>query len=234
NSTATKKGGLSSGDVGVIHKYNNTLIDVKFDTQPNIDTTLTIMEFVPLTKTIASFKIPNFTSGKVQLLHSLSYFHYHAPLTSAVALTQAPNIDLSATTSTPTFSIGVEPCYEISYCKLTKYTVDITVNKPYSSASLGDKGNTIRESYIHHFDASKKNVVVWEITITFLTNENDLQLLIPEYNDQWADRMQDYLNGLDEELWSCITGNSTPPPNVQAIGSSSGNSSVTDQSYRLK
>lgn len=36
----------------------------------------------------------------------------------------------------------------------------------------GDKGNTIRESYIHHFDASKKNVVVWEITITFLTNEN--------------------------------------------------------------
>nr|KAJ0203205.1 hypothetical protein LSAT_V11C500282550 [Lactuca sativa] len=122
------------------------------------------MEFVPLTKTIASFKIPNFTSGK--------YFHYHAPLTSAVALTQAPNIDLSATTSTPTFSIGVEPCYEISYCKLTKYTVDITVNKPYSSASLGDKGNTIRESYIHHFDASKKNVVVWEITITFLTNEN--------------------------------------------------------------
>ena len=45
--------------------------------------------------------------------------------------------------------------------------------------------------------------------------------------------MQDYLNGLDEEVWSCITGKSTPPPNVQAIGSSSETSSVTDQTDRL-
>ncbi|KAL4570535.1 hypothetical protein LXL04_026191 [Taraxacum kok-saghyz] len=35
-STATKKGGLSSGDVGAVYKYNNTLIDVKFDTQSNV------------------------------------------------------------------------------------------------------------------------------------------------------------------------------------------------------
>lgn len=35
-STATKKGGLSSGDVGAIYKYKNTLIDVKFDTQSNV------------------------------------------------------------------------------------------------------------------------------------------------------------------------------------------------------
>ena len=59
-------------------------------------------------------------------------------------------------------------------------------------------------------------------------------MLIPEYYDQWADRMQDYLNGLDEELWKCITGDLNPPTNVQPIGSSSGNSEVENQSDRLK
>ncbi|CAI9272476.1 unnamed protein product [Lactuca saligna] len=169
-STATKKGGLSSGDVGAIYKYKNTLIDVKFDTQSNIATTLTFTELVPSTKTIASFKLPDFTSGKLEV----QYFHYHATLTSAVALTQAPNVDLSATIGTPTFAIGAEAGYETSSSKLTKYTAGITVNKPDSSASivLGDKGDTIRASYIHHFDASKKNAAVGEITRRFSTNEN--------------------------------------------------------------
>ncbi|XP_023757104.2 uncharacterized protein LOC111905646 [Lactuca sativa] len=52
---------------------------------------------------------------------------------------------------------------------------------------------------------------------------------------QWqADRMQDYINGLDEELWSCISGNVNVPVNVQTIGSSSTNSSVDNQTDRLK
>ena len=67
-----------------------------------------------------------------------------------------------------------------------------------------------------------------------LGSSTKIPMFIPEYYDQWVDRMQDYLNGLDEELWSCITGKSTPPPNVQAIGSSSETSSVTDQVDRLK
>lgn len=28
-----------------------------------------------------------------------------------------------------------------------------------------------------------------------------IQMLLPEYYDQWADRMDDYLNGIDEHLW---------------------------------
>ena len=59
-------------------------------------------------------------------------------------------------------------------------------------------------------------------------------MLIPEYYDQWADRMQDYLNGLDEELWNCISGDRNPPTNLQPIGSSSRNSEVENQSDRLK
>lgn len=35
-STAVKKGGLSTGDVGALYKYKNTLIDVKVDTGSNV------------------------------------------------------------------------------------------------------------------------------------------------------------------------------------------------------
>ena len=61
-----------------------------------------------------------------------------------------------------------------------------------------------------------------------------IQMLIPEYYDQWVDRMQDYLNGLDEELWSCISRNVNPPTNVQPIGSSFGSSGVENQTDHLK
>ena len=46
--------------------------------------------------------------------------------------------------------------------------------------------------------------------------------------------MQNYLNGLDEELWSCISGNVNPPANVQLIGSSSASSGVENQIDRLR
>ncbi|GJX38411.1 mitochondrial outer membrane protein porin 2-like protein [Tanacetum coccineum] len=167
-SAATKKGGQSNGDVGTVYKYKNVLLDVIFDTQSTIATTLTFTEIVPSTKTIASFKLPDFTSGKVQ------YFHHHATLTSAVALNHPQTIDVSATIGTPTFSFGAEAGYESSSSKLTKYTAGISVNKPDSSASivLGDRGDTLRASYIHHFDLSKKTAAVGEISRRLSTNEN--------------------------------------------------------------
>nr|XP_043606171.1 mitochondrial outer membrane protein porin 2-like isoform X2 [Erigeron canadensis] len=169
-SSATKKGGLSSGDVGAVYKYKNTLVDVKLDTDSNIATTFTVTDIVPSTKTIASIKFPDLKSGKLEV----QYSHYHASLTSAVALSQTPTVDVSATIGTPTFVIGAEAGYETSSGNLTKYTAGISVNKPDSSASivLGDKGDTIRASYIHHLDASKKSGVVGEITRRFSTNEN--------------------------------------------------------------
>ncbi|KAI3503017.1 hypothetical protein L1887_31451 [Cichorium endivia] len=169
-STTTKKGGLSTGDVGAVYKYKNTIVDVKIDTESYIATTLTFTEILPSTKTIASFKLPDFNSGKVEV----QYFHPHASLTTAVALTQTPLVDFSATIGTPTFVIGAEAGYETSSGKLTKYTAGISVNKPDSSASivLGDKGDTIKASYIHHMDASKKSGAVGEISRRFSSNEN--------------------------------------------------------------
>ncbi|XP_023769335.1 uncharacterized protein LOC111917936 [Lactuca sativa] len=67
-----------------------------------------------------------------------------------------------------------------------------------------------------------------------LGSSTKILMLIPEYYDQWVDRMQDYLNGLDEELWNCISGEINPPAIVQPIGSSSTNSEVDNQSNRLK
>ncbi|KAL4582162.1 hypothetical protein LXL04_006703 [Taraxacum kok-saghyz] len=169
-STATKKGGLSSGDVRALYKYNNILVDVKVDTESKIATTLTFTDIVPSTKAITSFKFPDFNSGKVEV----QYYHCHANLASAISLNQTPTIDLSATLGTPSFAIGAEAGYEPSSGRFTKYTAGISVNKPEANASiiLCDKGDTIKASYIHNLDELKKTAAVGEITRRFSLNEN--------------------------------------------------------------
>ena len=67
-----------------------------------------------------------------------------------------------------------------------------------------------------------------------LGSSTKIPMLILEYYDQWADRMQDYLNGLDEDLCNCISGEINPPTTVQSIGVSSRSSEVENQSNRLK
>lgn len=101
-STAVKKGGLSTGDLAAKYKYKNTLIDVKVDTASivgyfdfleynnrmytkvnhlicllslfQISTTLTFTDVLPSTKTIASFKLPEYNSGKVHNFASAGKF----------------------------------------------------------------------------------------------------------------------------------------------------------------
>ena len=46
--------------------------------------------------------------------------------------------------------------------------------------------------------------------------------------------MEDYLNEMDEELWSCISGTAQPPLNVQNIRSLGSASAVSEQSSRLE
>ena len=55
-----------------------------------------------------------------------------------------------------------------------KYTAGLSVAKPESSASiiLGDKGDNIKTSYVHHLDQFKKSAAIGEITRKFSTNEN--------------------------------------------------------------
>ncbi|KAF3951638.1 hypothetical protein CMV_022736 [Castanea mollissima] len=169
-STAVKKGGFSTGDVAAQYKYKNAVFDVKVDTESNISTIITFTEILPSTKTIASFKVPDYNSGKLEV----QYFHDHATLTTAVALNQSPAIDFSATIGTPSIAFGAEAGYDTTTGNFTKYTAGLSVAKPDSSASiiLGDKGDSIKASYVHHLDQFKKSAAVGEITRKFSTNEN--------------------------------------------------------------
>ncbi|XP_026391508.1 mitochondrial outer membrane protein porin 2-like [Papaver somniferum] len=172
SSTAVKKGGLSTGDVAAQYKYKNTIIDVKVDTESNILTTLTFLEIMPATKAIASFKLPNYNSGKIEM----QYFHDHATVTSAVGLNQSPVVDVTATVGSPTFAFGAEAGYDTSAGALTKYNAGISLTNPDYKASiiLSDKGDTITASYVHHLDVLKRTSGVAEVCRKFSTNENTI------------------------------------------------------------
>ncbi|CAI0430466.1 unnamed protein product, partial [Linum tenue] len=170
-STASNKGGLSTGDIGVVHKYKNHIFDVKVDTLSNIATTLTFSDILPSTKAVVSFKLPDYNSGKLEVLYS----HHHATFTSAVALhQQSPAVDVSVTVGTTGIAFGAEAGYNTTSGSFTKYTAGISITKPdaYASVILGDKGDTITASYTHHLDESKRSAAVGEIMRRFSTNEN--------------------------------------------------------------
>lgn len=127
-------------------------------------TTITFTEIFPSTKTIASFKLPDYNSGKVSeflfarvsnqfftckfklkafsdrlstfLQVEVQYFHDHATFTTAVALNQSPVVDLSATIGTPTIAFGAEAGYDTTSGSFTKYTAGVSVTKPDSYASI--------------------------------------------------------------------------------------------------
>lgn len=168
--STVKKGGYSSGDVTALYKYKNITTELKVDTESNISAILTVADIVPSTKTIATLKYPNHHASKFEM----QYFHPHASIAAAVGLNQAPLVDFSLTLGTPTFAFGAEAGYETTSGKIAKYTAGISVTKPESCASviLGDKGDTIKASYLHHLDQLKKTAAVGEISRRFSTNEN--------------------------------------------------------------
>ncbi|CAF2037534.1 BnaA09g07330D [Brassica napus] len=171
-STALKKGGVHAADVTSQYKYKNAVFDVKIDTDSTILTTVTFTEILPSTKAIASFKVPDNSSGKLEV----QYFHDHATVTAAAALKQNPLIDITATLGTPVISFGAEAGYDTSSKTFTKYNAGISVTKPDACASiiLGDKGDSIKASYLHHLDESKRSAAVGEVYRKFSTNENTI------------------------------------------------------------
>ncbi|KFK28435.1 hypothetical protein AALP_AA8G514300 [Arabis alpina] len=171
-STALKKGGVHAADVATQYKYKNALFDVKIATDSSVLTTVTFTEILPSTKAIASFKVPDYNSAKLEV----QYFHEHATVTAAAALKQNPLIDITATLGTPVISFGAEAGYDTSSKTFTKYNAGISVTKPDASASiiLGDKGDSIKASYVHHLDELKKSAAVGEVYRKFSTNENTI------------------------------------------------------------
>ncbi|XP_013595524.1 PREDICTED: mitochondrial outer membrane protein porin 2 isoform X1 [Brassica oleracea var. oleracea] len=169
-STVLRKGVVHAADVSAQYKYRNALFDVKIDTDSNVMTTITITEILPSTKAIASFKVPDYNSSKLEV----QYFHDHATVTATAALKQNPLVDLTATLGSPTISFGAEAGYDTTSRSFTKYNFGISVTKPDKCASviLGDKADSIKASYLQHLDESKRSAAVGEVYRKFSTNEN--------------------------------------------------------------
>ncbi|KAL4271233.1 hypothetical protein GQ457_13G009200 [Hibiscus cannabinus] len=159
------KGGLSSGDVAAQFKQNNVVFEIL--------TTFTITDLLPSTKTMASFKLPDYNSGKLEV----QYFHEHGALTTAVGLKKSPAIDFSATVGSPSIAFGAETSYVTSSGEFTKYNAGVNITKPDSSASviLGDKGDSLRVSYVQYqLNHMNGGAVGGEIARKLSTNENTL------------------------------------------------------------
>ena len=45
-----------------------------------------------------------------------------------------------------------------------------------------------------------------------------IPMLILGYYDQWTDRMEDYLIGIDEDLWRCIKSGNFHPSMLTKVG----------------
>ncbi|OAY23029.1 mitochondrial outer membrane protein porin 2 [Manihot esculenta] len=171
-SSLATKGGLSAGDVATQHKFKNGSLDVKLDTESNILTTISITDFPSSTKVIASLKLPDYSSGKLEI----QYLHQHAGITAAVGLNKSSAVDLSATIGTPTIAFGAETTYAAASGEFAKYNAGVSYTKPDSNASviLADKGDSIKASYMHYLDLQNQATVVGEISRRFSTNENTL------------------------------------------------------------
>ncbi|XP_020574489.1 mitochondrial outer membrane protein porin 5 [Phalaenopsis equestris] len=169
-SGAVKKGGLYALDVSTQYNYKNTLVDVKIDTDSNITTTFTVLDVLPYTKTIATFKLPDRNAGKMEF----QYFHDHAAFSSVVALKQTPVVDLSASFGAHGVVFGAEAGFDTSSGIFTKYNAGVGLKKPEHDVSviLADKGDTLRASYVYHLDEKQRSSVVAEINRKFSTNEN--------------------------------------------------------------
>ncbi|KAA8528458.1 hypothetical protein F0562_035813 [Nyssa sinensis] len=131
-STVLKKGRRSSGNVAAQYKYKNDIADVKVDTEANISTTLIVTDILPSTKIIASFELPNYNSGKIDV----QYVHDHKSFSTAVDLNRCPAVDLSATIGTPSIAFGTEATYMVASGNFTKYNAGTVVK-----AKLNNHGN---------------------------------------------------------------------------------------------
>ncbi|XP_014503813.1 mitochondrial outer membrane protein porin 2 [Vigna radiata var. radiata] len=171
-STLVKSRGLSSGDVTAEFKYKNKVVNFKVDTESNVLTTFTVSDVIPYAKTISSIRLPDYSSGKFEV----QYLHDHVAFTLGVGLTRSPAIDFSGTMGTPSIAFGAETSYSTSLAKFTKYNAGLCFKMPSSSASviLGDKGDSMKVSYLHQLERLNGGAVVGEISRRFSTNENTL------------------------------------------------------------
>lgn len=59
-------------------------------------------------------------------------------------------------------------------------------------------------------------------------------MLLPEHYDQWDDRMEEYLNGLDESHWSSLTDGPNDPSKVTVVSVTGSSKSLANTKLTMK
>ncbi|KAF3514496.1 hypothetical protein F2Q69_00001079, partial [Brassica cretica] len=63
--TGLQKDDLFFGDISTLYKGQNTIVDLKIDSNSSVSTKVTVKNLMPSAKAVISFKIPDHKSGKV-------------------------------------------------------------------------------------------------------------------------------------------------------------------------
>ncbi|XP_051146195.1 mitochondrial outer membrane protein porin of 36 kDa-like [Andrographis paniculata] len=173
-SSGTRKGEVLSGDISTQLKNKNITTDVKVDTLSRVSTTITVDEPAPGVKAIFSFVAPDQKSGKVEL----QYLHEHAGISTSLGLTAQPIVNFSGVVGNQKAAFGTDISFDTATGKFTKYNAaaSFTTTDLIASLSLNNKGESITASYYHIVSPLTNTAAGAELTHSFSTDENTLNI----------------------------------------------------------
>ncbi|KAK2664877.1 hypothetical protein Ddye_003451 [Dipteronia dyeriana] len=169
-SSAIENGRLSNSKIAAKYAYKNATVDVIVDSKSNLSATIGFHgQFLPSTKTIATLKLPDYSSSKLEF----QYLYKHNALVTSLLLSQSPLISLSATIGNPTMALRMKAVCKTGH-GFTNYDAGIHAANHNFNASiiLANKCDLLKASYVHRFHQPMKISVGAEITRRFSTKEN--------------------------------------------------------------
>ncbi|XWS40848.1 hypothetical protein CRYUN_Cryun17cG0031300 [Craigia yunnanensis] len=171
-SAGTKKGDLFLADVNTQIKNRNVTTDIKVDTNSNLFTTITVDEPAPGLKAIFSFRVPDQSSGKVEL----QYLHDYAGISSSIGLSVNPIVNFSGVIGSNVLALGTDLSFDTKTGNFTKCNAGLSFSNAdlIASLSLNEKGDSLNASYYHIVNPLINTVVGAEVTHSFSTNENTI------------------------------------------------------------
>ncbi|KAK3193033.1 hypothetical protein Dsin_024343 [Dipteronia sinensis] len=114
------------------YAYKNATVDVNVDSKSNFSATIGFQrQFLPSTKTIATLKLPDYSSSKLEFQH----LYKHNALVTSLVLSQSPSVSLSATIGNPTMAFRMKAVCKTG-CGFTNYDAGIHAANPDCNASI--------------------------------------------------------------------------------------------------
>ncbi|PPR95469.1 hypothetical protein GOBAR_AA25202 [Gossypium barbadense] len=146
--TGTKKGDLFLADVNNQLKSRNVTTNIKVELQFD--------ELAPALKAIFGFRVPDQTSGKIEL----QYLHECARISSSIGLTANPIVNFSGMLGTNVLTLGTDISFNIKTGNFTKHNAGLSFTNVDRITSLAlYVGDLVNASYYHIVNPST-NIVV--------------------------------------------------------------------------